>query len=256
MNAVDFISLYGLTFARLSGFFVSVPLFSSRQLPVMHRVAFSAFLAYYAMFTVTEPLELGQAFIVQVLYEVLIGLLLGILINILFFAPQIAGGIIDLQLGLAMASAYDPMFGGQSPLIGRFYYIFTLFIMLSSNLHLLLIDGIYYSFQIYPPGQPMINFSEGSLMMAVKVVTMTMMVALQLAFPLMASLLLVDLALGFLAKSAPQFNIFAIGFSFKLIAGFSVMVMMMGLTLNGISQFIPVLQEILRDFMKLLGDAQ
>ncbi|WP_410241865.1 flagellar biosynthetic protein FliR, partial [Enterococcus faecium] len=43
--------MYGLTFARLSGFFVSVPLFSTRQLPVMHRVGFSAFLAYYAMFT-------------------------------------------------------------------------------------------------------------------------------------------------------------------------------------------------------------
>lgn len=255
MNAVDFISLYGLTFARLSGFFVSVPLFSSRQLPVMHRVAFSGFLAYYAMFTVTEPVQLGQAFIIQVVYEVLIGLLLGLLINILFFAPQIAGAVIDIQIGLAMASAYDPMAGGQSSLLGRFYYTFTLLIMLSSNLHLLLIDGIYYSFQIYPPGQPMVNFTEASLMMAVKVVTMTLMIALQLALPMMASLLLVDLALGFLAKSAPQFNIFAIGFSFKLIAGFSVMVLLMGLTLNAISQFVPVLQEVLRDFMTLLGDA-
>ncbi|MDE0562088.1 MULTISPECIES: flagellar biosynthetic protein FliR [unclassified Exiguobacterium] len=255
MNAVDFISMYGLTFARLSGFFVSVPLFSTRQLPVMHRVGFSAFLAYYAMFTLTEPIEMTNAFVLQVVYEVMIGLLLGLLINILFFAPQIAGGVIDLQLGLAMASAYDPMFGGQSPLIGRFYYIFTLFILLTSNLHLLLIDGIYYSFQIYPPGQPMINFSEASLMMAVKVVTMTMMVALQLALPMMASLLLVDLALGFLAKSAPQFNIFAIGFSFKLIAGFAVMVLLMGLTLTGISQFIPLLQEVMHDFMLILGDA-
>lgn len=254
MNAVDFISMYGLTFARLSGFFVSVPLFSSRQLPVMHRVAFSAFLAYYAMFTIKEPIQLDEMFIVQVIFEVLIGLMLGLLINILFFAPQIAGGIIDLQLGLAMASAYDPMFGGQSPLIGRFYYIFTLFILLTSNLHLLLIDGIYYSFQIYPPGQPLVNFTEASLMMAVKVVTMTMMIALQLALPMMASLLLVDMALGFLAKSAPQFNIFAIGFSFKLVAGFSVMVLLMGLTLNGISQFIPLLQDIMHDFMIILGD--
>ena len=108
---------------------------------------------------------------------------------------------------------------------------------------------------IYPPGQPMINFTEASLMMAVKVVTMTMMVALQLALPMMASLLLVDLALGFLAKSAPQFNIFAIGFSFKLIAGFAVMVLLMGLTLTGISQFIPLLQEVMHDFMLILGDA-
>lgn len=255
MNAVDFISMYGLTFARISGFFVSVPLFSTKQLPVMHRVAFSAFLAYYAMFTLTEPVQMSDEFILQVVYEVLIGLSIGILINILFFAPQIAGGVIDVQLGLAMASTYDPMFGGQSPLIGRFYYIFTLFILLSSNLHLLLIDGIYYSFQIYPPGQPMINFTEASLMMAVKVVAMTMMVALQLALPMMASLLLVDLALGFLAKSAPQFNIFAIGFSFKLIAGFSVMVLLLGLTLNVISEFVPLLQEVMHDFMIILGDA-
>ncbi|WP_214826806.1 flagellar biosynthetic protein FliR [Exiguobacterium algae] len=254
MNAVDFISLYGLTFARLTGFFVSVPLFSSKQLPVMHRVAFSAFLAYYAMFTLTEPVQMSEGFVVQVLYEVLIGLLLGILINILFFAPQIAGGIVDVQLGLAMAASYDPMFGGQSPLLGRFYYIFTLFILLSSNLHLLLIDGIYYSFQIFPPGQPMINFTEASLTMMIKVISMTMMVALQLALPMMASLFLVDLALGFLAKSAPQFNIFAIGFSFKLVAGFSVMVLLMGLTLNGISHFIPLLQEVMHDFMLILGD--
>ena len=89
MNAVDFISMYGLTFARLSGFFVSVPLFSTRQLPVMHRVGFSAFLAYYGMFTLTEPIQMTNAFVLQVVYEVMIGLLLGLLINILFFAPQI-----------------------------------------------------------------------------------------------------------------------------------------------------------------------
>ena len=107
--------------------------------------------------------------------------------------------------------------------------------------------------------------SIGSLWIARSVITSAISFAVSMmeiskplpilvALPMMASLLLVDLALGFLAKSAPQFNIFAIGFSFKLIAGFSVMVVMMGLTLNGISQFIPLLQDVLRDFMKLLGD--
>ncbi|WP_449403349.1 flagellar biosynthetic protein FliR [Exiguobacterium artemiae] len=185
--------------------------------------------------------------------EVIIGLALGLLASFLLYAPQIAGSIIDLQMGLAMASAYDPMFGGQSPIVGRFYYMLTLLVLLASDMHLILLDGIYTSFKIFPPGSAIDVSGEAGMSLVVRVVGLAMLTALQMAMPLVVALFLVDLALGFLAKTAPQFNIFAIGFSVKLLMGYAILFLLAGATITGISRFVPLLQEVLSDAVHLLG---
>ncbi len=185
--------------------------------------------------------------------EVLVGLALGLLASFLLYAPQIAGSIIDLQMGLAMASAYDPMFGGQSPIVGRFYYMLTLLVLLASDMHLILLDGIYTSFQIFPPGSLLAVSGDAGMSLVIRVVGLAMLTALQMAMPLVVSLFLVDLALGFLAKTAPQFNIFAIGFSVKLLMGYVILFLLAGATITGIGRFVPLLQDVLADAIRLLG---
>ncbi|MGI1804837.1 flagellar biosynthetic protein FliR [Exiguobacterium sp. TDN 0502] len=254
MTLLSFLSVFLLVFGRLVGFLVAAPLFSSKQLPAQHKLALAAGLAYFASYTVRTDVRVEDFdFFFRMGTEVLVGLALGLLASFLLYAPQIAGSIIDLQMGLAMASAYDPMFGGQSPIIGRFYYMLTLLVLLASDMHLILLDGIYTSFQIFPPGSQIAVSGEAGMSLVIRVVGLTMLTALQMAMPLVVSLFLVDLALGFLAKTAPQFNIFAIGFSVKLLMGYAILFLLAGATITGIGRFVPLLQDVLADAIRLLG---
>lgn len=254
MTLLSFLSVFLLIFGRIVGFLVAAPLFSSKQLPAQHKLALAAGLAYFASYAVKTDVRVEDFdFFFRMGTEVLIGLALGLLASFLLYAPQIAGSIIDLQMGLAMASAYDPMFGGQSPIVGRFYYMLTLLVLLASNMHLILLDGIYTSFQIFPPGTLIAVSGDAGMSLVIRVVGLAMLTALQMAMPLVVSLFLVDLALGFLAKTAPQFNIFAIGFSVKLLMGYAILFLLAGATITGIGRFVPLLQDVLADAIRLLG---
>ena len=254
MTLLSFVSVFLLVFGRLVGFLVAAPLFSSKQLPAQHKLAIAAGLAYFASYAVKTTVQVDDIdFFFRMGTEVIIGLALGLLASFLLYAPQIAGSIIDLQMGLAMASAYDPMFGGQSPIVGRFYYMLTLLVLLASDMHLILLDGIYTSFKIFPPGSAIDVSGEAGMSLVVRVVGLAMLTALQMAMPLVVALFLVDLALGFLAKTAPQFNIFAIGFSVKLLMGYAILFLLARATITGISRFVPLLQEVLSDAVHLLG---
>lgn len=254
MTLLSFVSVFLLVFGRIVGFLVAAPLFSSKQLPAQHKLALAAGLAYFASYAVKTTVNVEDFdFFFRMGTEVIVGLALGLLASFLLYAPQIAGSIIDLQMGLAMASAYDPMFGGQSPIIGRFYYMLTLLVLLASDMHLILLDGIYTSFQIFPPGSAISVSGEAGMSLVVRIVGLAMLTALQMAMPLIVSLFLVDLALGFLAKTAPQFNIFAIGFSVKLLMGYAILFLLAGSTITGISKFVPLLQDVLADAIRLLG---
>lgn len=254
MNLLSFVSIFLLVFGRTVGFFVAAPLFSSKQLPAQHKLAIAAALAYFSSYTVKTAVHVTDAdFYFRMGTEVIVGLALGLIASLLLYAPQIAGSIIDLQMGLAMASAYDPMFGGQSPIVGRFYYMLTLLVLLASDMHLILLDGIYTSFLVFPPGEVLSISGEAGMSLVVKVIGLAMLTALQMALPLVVSLFLVDLALGFLAKTAPQFNIFAIGFSVKLLIGYGLLFLLAGATITAISRFVPLLQHALADAIQLLG---
>ncbi|MCT4791562.1 MULTISPECIES: flagellar biosynthetic protein FliR [Exiguobacterium] len=254
MTLLSFVSVFLLVFGRLVGFLVAAPLFSSKQLPAQHKLAIAAGLAYFASYAVKTTVQVDDIdFFFRMGTEVVIGLSLGLLASFLLYAPQMAGSIIDLQMGLAMASAYDPMFGGQSPIVGRFFYMLTLLVLLASDMHLILLDGIYTSFKIFPPGSAINVSGEAGMSLVVRVVGLAMLTALQMAMPLVVALFLVDLALGFLAKTAPQFNIFAIGFSVKLLMGYAILFLLAGATITGISRFVPLLQDVLSDAIQLLG---
>lgn len=69
---------------------------------------------------------------------------------VFIMAIQIAGGLIDFQIGFAIANVIDPQTGAQSPILGQYLYVFALLFLLSTNGHHLLIDGIYNSYLIIP----------------------------------------------------------------------------------------------------------
>jgi flagellar biosynthetic protein FliR len=141
--------------------------------------------------------------------------------RIAFAAVEAAGEIIGLQMGLGFASFFDPQSAGQTLVLARFFNLLAVLVFLAVNAHLLVIGILVESFQSLPIShQPL---SAAGFYNVAAYGSTVFAVGLQLALPLIAILLMTNLSLGILTRSAPQLNIFAIGFPITLGVGLIVL---------------------------------
>lgn len=244
-----------LIIARVSAFFVVLPLFSHRTIPATHRIAFAVVLSWMMYYTLDiEPFEINGDYILLIIKEVIFGLFIGLLAYIIMSAIQIAGGFIDFQMGFAMANVIDPQTGAQSPLIGQFLNTLALLLLLALNGHHLLLDGIFYSYQFMPMEMVWPAFGqENYVEFIMKTFAGVFAVAFQMSIPIVATIFLVDIALGITARTVPQLNIFVIGFPIKIAVGFLVLLVMMGVLMAVVQQLFEILVVAMRDLMIILG---
>lgn len=244
-----------LIFVRVASFFVTLPLFSYRNIPVVYKIGLAFFLAILMLFTLEKPeISIDGFFILLVLKEALVGLAIGLAAYMILSAIQIAGGFIDFQMGFAIANVIDPQTGVQSPLMGQFFYTLTLLLLLSVNGHHLILDGIFYSYQFIPLEKAFLPFgSEHILEYVLKLFSTTFMIAFQMSIPIVGALFLVDVALGIIARTVPQLNIFVVGFPLKIIVSFLLIFVVLGALLLAIQQLFEYMLYQMRGLMQLFG---
>ena len=249
------ISVLLLIIVRVTTFFIAAPLFSYRAIPAQAKIALGIVLAWmmYYTFPSTE-LAIDGTYILLVLKEAVIGLMLGLMAYIVMSAVQIAGGLIDFQMGFAMANVIDPQTGAQAPLMGQFLNFLALLLLLTINGHHLMLDGIYYSYQFMPYDQMFPAFgNENTVEFIIKLFAATFVIAFQMSAPVVATLFLVTLALGITGKTVPQMNIFVIGFPIKIAVGFIVLIVTMAMLIQLMQYLIEFMIYSLRDLMAILG---
>ncbi|KIL47732.1 flagellar biosynthetic protein FliR [Jeotgalibacillus campisalis] len=244
-----------LLLARVSAFFVVMPLFSHRTIPPMHRLGFALILSWMMYYTIdVEPFEINGDYILLIIKEAVVGLFIGLIAYIVLSAIQIAGGFIDFQMGFAMANVIDPQTGAQSPLMGQYLYTIALLLLLYLDGHHLILDGIFYSYQFVPIDQVSIGFDNPAAPeFVIKAFAAAFIIAFQIAAPVIATLFLVDVALGIVARTSPQFNIFVIGFPIKITVAFIILIITMGVTFQVIQRLFDLLFVVMRDMMTILG---
>ncbi|MFK2825010.1 flagellar biosynthetic protein FliR [Bacillus sp. B190/17] len=251
------LSVLLLIIVRVSAFFVTMPLFSHRTIPAMHRIGFAVLLSWMMYYTIdAAPLEVDGEYFLLILKEAIVGLLIGLSAYIVIAAIQIAGGLIDFQMGFAIANVIDPQTGAQSPLMGQYLYMFSLLMLLALNGHHLILDGIFYSYQYIPVDQLSLHFENGRLAEYMSRAFGSMfLIAFQMAMPVVAALFLVDVALGIVARTVPQLNIFVVGFPLKIGVAFLVMTVVLGVMLTVVQKLFEMMLYTMRDVMALMGGA-
>lgn len=247
-----------LVLVRVTSFFVMMPLFSYRTIPNVYKIGLSFFLSWLIFYAIQPPsLEINSVYFFLIIKEALVGLLIGFTAFLIFSTIQIVGGFIDFQMGFSIANVIDPQTGAQSPLMGQYLYIFALLILLSINGHHLLIDGIYNSYHFIPINQPWLPLGNKNVVEYISMsFSSTFVVAFQMSIPIVGSLFLVDVALGIIGRTVPQFNIFVVGIPIKIIAGFVVMMIVMGVMISLVSNLIETTLDTMRDMMGLLGGSK
>jgi flagellar biosynthetic protein FliR len=249
------LDLYILIFGRISGFFLTAVPFSSRNIPVQVKVGFASLIAFL-IFTVLLPEKVvisGEVFgfFLQFLSEVLIGFIIGFLTQLVFGALQLAGQIIDMQIGFGIVNVIDPQFGIQIPVLGNFKYILALLFFLTINGHHLFLEGLVRSYEVIPLGT--INISGSVYQYLFQLAGGMFATALKVSLPVVAALFIADLALGIVARTVPQMNVFIVGFPLKIGAGLVLLMVVLPLYIWVFGVLFERLFEDLEKLLLLLG---
>ncbi|MBM4117023.1 flagellar biosynthetic protein FliR [bacterium] len=216
--------LFMLILARTAAFFAVFPGMGGGAVPMRLKAGVAATFSALLFTAVPAPALLPTdpfAQVLLVLRESIVGLLLGSLVNFLFMAAQFGGEIVGVQSGLAAAGIYDPSTQETVGVYGRFYYIVALLLFLSLDLHHPFLRGLGRSFSLLPVGE--FGIAPAGFLQWAKLSGQVFTLALRLSMPVIAALLLLDLALGFLSRLVPQMNIFIVGFPLKIVAALAVL---------------------------------
>lgn len=257
MNVVlEMLPYFLLIFVRITSFFLIAPLFSRRGVPVQLKIGLAFFLALFAFSSSAgdDSILLDGHYLFLIIKEVFIGLALGFTAALLLYAVQVAGAFIDFQMGFAIANVMDPQTGAQVPIIGHFQYTLALLFLLVVDGHHLMLDGVMTSFQLVPVETISFSLENGEVGWFITTLFLQMfLIAMQMALPVVGALFLVDVALGILAKTVPQLNIFAVGFPLKIFAGFIMLILAMPVFFYVLQSLFKKIMVSMAELIKLLG---
>jgi len=220
------IGIFLLIFARITGIFTSAPIFGSHNIPVQLKAALSllctALVIPLLIDSQLTPVSSMLVYLLIVISEFVLGLLLGFAASLIFTAVQMAGHLLDMQIGFGIVNIFDPQSGQQVPLIGNFKYILALLVYLSANGHHVFLSALFDSFKTIPV-TTVVFHAIPLTELFVNIISGAFVLAFKITVPVLIALFLTDIALGILARTMPQMNIFVVGIPIKIVVGVFVL---------------------------------
>lgn len=219
-------------FVRISAMLLVAPIFGAQGVNARMRMGFGLLLALMIAPQLPRPPMIdviSMQGLVIAIQQVVIGIAMGFVLQMVFSALTQAGESVALSMGLGFASVVDPAAGVQVPIVSQFFVIMATLLFLAMNGHLVLLEMLLLSFSSLPIGVG--GLVPDDFWVLLNFGTTMFNGALLIALPAVASLLMVNLAMGVVARTAPQLNIFAVGFPVMMLAGF----VLLGILLPSVS---------------------
>ena len=213
--------------ARISGFILFNPLLGRRNIPDPFRVGMtlvlSVFTASLTVQTVSVPVGIVEL-AVRMLLELAVGFLLGMVANIFFYIPQLAGSIIDTQMGMTMNQMYDPGTSANMSVTGQILNALMTLLFFAAGGHLTLLRIFLTSGELVPYGLVAIGLPAYELLLELFVECTVL--GIKLSMPILAAELIAQVGMGVLMKVIPQINVFAINIELKVIVGLALLLVL------------------------------
>ena len=241
-----------LIFIRITAFIVVSPGFSIKGLPSVAKIALSMgiTLAAYSAVPVMEQEEATLFFALLVVKEVLVGIAIGFITKLFFSAVEIAGNLVDFQVGFSMGAVYDPSMGINVSYYGKIYYWLSMCVFYMTNLHHIVIKSLVQSFQYMPISSTNIgSFGVEGMM---KLLGIIFELAFNLAAPMIIVALLTEVILGLISRSVPQINVLILGMPLKIIASFVIMLILLPTLVKNIQEILPLMVKYMNEFLQSL----
>ena len=209
---------YFLGFIRAIAFLFACPPFTTTGIPFQAKVAIASGLSLAALpgidheYLITSTPDLVGALTLQAV----LGFLIGFVVQLFIGAIQSAGAIIDQFSGLNLPPSIDPLSLDQTPLISKTYDWVTTILFFSTGAYVLVFQGFEKSFSIFGATLSLSYFTNASSLLVSDMIRF-FAASVEIAAPLVAVVFAAQVLLGLLSKSAPQANIYALGFPLQLL---------------------------------------
>lgn len=205
-------------FIRVGAMFLYAPIIGSASVPSKLKIGLALVMSFL-IFPLLNGIPLPQpkgifSFGIHMLSELSIGLIIAYMARMIFISVQIAGTLVDFQMGFGVVNVIDPQTESQVSISAQFLNIISILFFLALDGHHFLINAAVQSFELINPNT--FNFSGGSMKIYMDVFTSGFIVAIKMAAPVVAGLFFISVALGLVARTVPQMNVFIVGFPLQI----------------------------------------
>ncbi len=224
VTTVDF-ERFVLILLRVSSLLLTAPLFSASAVPTVVKISLSVGVSLSLFHIVGTGILISEVpfydLAMLALSEVLLGLSMGLLARFFVAAIDMGAEVMGFQMGFGIVTAIDPTTQGHTALLSQFQGVTTALMILSTNAHYFFFRAIAESFKRIP----LAGFTPNANLWAIflEVTKSIFVLALKFAAPVVAVLMLTSIALGIVARTVPQMNIFIVGLSLQIFVGLAIL---------------------------------
>ena len=249
------LTLFLFISARMSGFILFNPILGRNNVPGNIRLGMAIILTVYLFsFTEPQPLDMPNSILVMALrmiVELFLGFLLGMVFNFFFYIPQLAGSMVDTQMGMTMNQMYDPGTSANLSVTGQILNALMNLLFFAAGGHLTLLRIFLTSGELVPFGQVSIGLPAYNLLLELFVECTVL--GIKLSMPILAAELIAQVGMGVLMKVIPQINVFAINIELKVIVGLALLLVLTIPFSEFLLQAEAAMLNALRDVLTLTG---
>lgn len=231
-NHFDYVMLF---FLRVSGLMINSPIFGRKVVPNIAKIGFCLVLTF--LFLTSMPsaeISLRYGTLLEYFFlcvkELLFGIALGFVTTTMFNVVFTAGQLIDTQLSFSMASLFDPEYNTQVALSGNLLQTGLMVCFFIADGHLRLIQLLYNTFTLVPVG--VVNAPPEIALAAIEVFTVSFTMGVQIALPVIAANMILEICLGALMRTISQLNMFVVGIPLRVILGLVILMISMTMFIN------------------------
>lgn len=210
------LDLLFLVFMRSIGLVVAAPILGHRRVPSAVKVGLAAVLTVGILGRVASPPPGALPVLLAAPVEIAIGLALGFLVSLGFFAIELIGRLLSLQMGLSLSAVFSPTSEEGGTAIDPVFAVLAGLLFLALDLHIALIQALAHSFETFPLGS---GWPADLPLLGARLCVLALELGVRLGMPLALVLLLAELAIALLARAIPQINVFIFGLPAKLLVG-------------------------------------
>ena len=222
---LDRFHIFLLILLRVSSLLMVAPIFGHRLYLARAKIGMAIVVSLIVFPVVAERgLLVPEAFLPYALMmarEVIMGLILGFAVLLLFVGIQFAGQLAGLQMGFGIVNVIDPQSSEQVSIIGQFLNIMAILMVLTLDGHHMILRGLFSSFDVVPLGA--VVFPEAIIQKLIVLSGEVFVIAIKISAPVLIALFMISAAMGILARTVPQMNVFIVGFPVQMAVGLAML---------------------------------
>lgn len=233
------INCWLILFARVLGFMRMAPVFNRKEINSIVKLSFAMILATIFLITLKVPAPPeDNCLLISILLNFIVGSIIGYMAQLILLAIDAGADMINMQMGLTSAMVLDPTTSSQTSILGKCFSLMGILIFIEVGGLYWLINAFVRSFTIFPVYAATIPLTKiVNLDYLIQMSSNVLYMGLQIASPVLLATLGQDIILGVISKTAPQVNVFQLSFLFKPVFGAAIMVWILPMLVNIITDY-------------------